>query len=56
MCIRDRYEIDRFNLPKHPSLKDIRHKEIFLDMAREMGWQVVAHDEDVYKRQIISYL
>lgn len=39
------YEIDRFNLPKHPSLKDIRHKEIFLDMAREMGWQVVAHDE-----------
>lgn len=40
------YEVDRFNLPKSPTLKDIRHKQEFLTMATEMGWQVVVHDED----------
>lgn len=40
------YEVDRFNLPKNPTLKEIKHKEEFLAMATEMGWQVVVHDED----------
>lgn len=39
------YEIDRFNIPKSPSLEEIQHKEIFMDMAEELGWQEVTHDE-----------
>ncbi len=39
------YEIDRFNLPAKPTLEEIQHKEIFMDMAAEMGWQEVTHDE-----------
>ncbi len=39
------YEIDRFNLPKKPTLEEIRHKEIFMDMATELGWREVTHDE-----------
>lgn len=41
------YEIDRFNLPKNPTLKEIRHKEEFFSMSSEMGWNVVLHDEDL---------
>ncbi|WP_343209865.1 DUF2812 domain-containing protein [Anaerolentibacter hominis] len=41
------YEVDRFNLPKNPTLQDIRHKEIFLEMAKEMGWEMIAHDEEM---------
>lgn len=41
------YEIDRFNLPKNPTLEEIRHKEIFMDVAQELGWQEVAHDESL---------
>ncbi len=41
------YEIDRFDLPKNPTLKDIRHKQEFLDMAGEMGWSPLLHDEDL---------
>ena len=41
------YDIDRFNLPKKPTLEEIRHKEIFLEMAQEMGWQEVTHDESM---------
>jgi len=40
------YEIDRFNLPKHPTLKEIKHKAEFIDVATEMGWKVIVHDED----------
>ncbi len=39
------YEIDRFNLPKKPTLEEIRHKEIFMDVASELGWSEVTHDE-----------
>lgn len=39
------YEIDRFNLPKKPTLEEIQHKEIFMDMATELGWEEVTHDE-----------
>jgi len=41
------YEVDRFNLPKNPTLKEIRQKEEFLAMAAEMGWSVIVHDEDL---------
>ncbi len=41
------YEIDRFNLPKKPTLIQIRHKQEFLSMAREMGWKIISHDEDL---------
>ncbi len=36
---------DRFNLPKKPTLEEIRSKELFMDMAEEMGWREVTHDE-----------
>jgi len=39
------YEVDRFNLPKKPTLEEIRSKELFMDMAEEMGWSEVTHDE-----------
>lgn len=39
------YEVDRFNLPKKPTLEEIRHKEFFMDMAKELGWKEVTHDE-----------
>lgn len=41
------YEIDRFNLPKKPTLEEIRHKELFMDMATELGWSEVTHDESL---------
>lgn len=39
------YEVYRFNLPARPTLEEIRHKDVFLDMAKELGWQEVTHDE-----------
>jgi len=39
------YDIDRFSLSKKPSLEEIRRKEMFMEMAREMGWREAAHDE-----------
>lgn len=39
------YEVDRFNLPQKPTLEQIRHKELFMEMAEEMGWREVTHDE-----------
>lgn len=41
------YEIDRFNLSKNPTIKDIKHKEEFLSVAGEMGWHIITHDEDL---------
>lgn len=41
------YDIDRFSLPKKPTLEEIRHKETFLEMAQDMGWQEVTHSEDM---------
>ena len=41
------YEVDRFNLPKKPTLEEIRHKEFFMDMAEELGWKEVTHDESL---------
>ncbi len=39
------YDIDRFDLPKKPTLEEIQHKELFMEMAKEMGWKEVTHDE-----------
>ena len=44
---RMQYDIDRFNLPKKPTLEEIQHKEVFLELAKEMGWEEVAHDESL---------
>lgn len=41
------YEIDRFDLPKSPTIKEIREKEQFVSLAQEMGWQEVTHTEDM---------
>lgn len=41
------YEADRFNLPKKPTLEEIRHKEFFMDMADALGWKEVTHDESM---------
>lgn len=41
------YDIERFNLSKRPTLKEIRHKELFWEMAQEMGWREVTHDENL---------
>lgn len=41
------YEIDRFDLSKNPTLEEIQHKETFMDMAQEMGWKEVTHDESM---------
>lgn len=41
------YEIDRFNLPKQPTLEEIQHKEVFMEMAGELGWREVTHDENL---------
>lgn len=41
------YDIERFNLSKKPTLEEIRHKELFQEMAQEMGWREVTHDEDL---------
>lgn len=41
------YDIDRFSLPKKPTLEEIRHKEVFLEMAQELGWHEVTHSEDM---------
>lgn len=41
------YDVDRFNLPAKPTLEEIRHKEVFMELAREMGWQEVTHSEDL---------
>lgn len=39
------YDVDRFSLPKKPGLEEIRRKELFFELAKEMGWQEVTHDE-----------
>ena len=41
------YDVDRFNLSKRPTLEEIRRKEMFLEMARELGWREVTHDESM---------
>lgn len=41
------YEIERFNLSKKPTLQEIQHKEFFMDMAEELGWKEVTHDESM---------
>lgn len=41
------YDVDRFSLPKKPGLEEIRRKELFFELAQEMGWQEVTHDESM---------
>lgn len=41
------YEVDRFNLPKNPTLAEIRSREEFMEVAQEMGWTLIFHDEDL---------
>lgn len=39
------YDVDRFSLSAKPTLEEIRHKEMFLEMAEQMGWKEITHDE-----------
>ena len=39
------YDVDRFDLPKNPTRREIEQKADFLDMAEETGWSLVCHDE-----------
>lgn len=39
------YDIDRLDRPNKTTLEDIKAKEIFTEMASEMGWKEAAHDE-----------
>lgn len=39
------YDVERFDLPKNPTRREIEEKTNMVDMAREMGWEVVCHDE-----------
>ncbi len=39
------YDVDQFRLSKNPTLEEIHRKEIFLEMASELGWREVTHDE-----------
>lgn len=39
------YDIDRFSLPAKPTLEEIHHKEMFLEIAEELGWKEITHDE-----------
>ncbi len=39
------YEIDRFNLPQKPTREEILQKDTFMEIASDMGWQEVTHDE-----------
>lgn len=41
------YDVDRFSLSKKPSLEEIEHKELFWEMAQELGWQEVTHSESM---------
>lgn len=41
------YDVDKFVLSKKPTLEEIRHKEMFLEMAQELGWREVTHSEDM---------
>lgn len=41
------YEIDRFNLPKNPTLSQIHEKDEFLSLAQELNWREVTHDVDM---------
>lgn len=41
------YDMDRFNLPKKPTLEEIRRKEMFMEMADALGWTEVTHSEDL---------
>lgn len=39
------YDVDRFDIPKKPTLEDINSKDIFMEMASDLGWTEVTHDE-----------
>lgn len=39
------YDVSRFDLPKNPTRREIEEKTNLVDIAEEMGWQVVCHDE-----------
>lgn len=41
------YEIERFDLSPEPTLGEIQRKEQFLEMASDMGWEVITWDESL---------
>lgn len=41
------YEIERFNLSSHPTLREIQERKQFLEMAAESGWEVITCDESL---------
>ncbi len=41
------YEVERFNLSSHPTLREINERRQFLEMAEESGWELVTCDESL---------
>ncbi len=41
--MRTVYEVERFDLAKNPSRREIQEKAQFVEMAEEMGWSMVCH-------------
>lgn len=41
------YEVDRFDLKRNPTLSEMMEKKNFIDMANEVGWKEVTHDESL---------
>ncbi|MCD2492302.1 DUF2812 domain-containing protein [Lacrimispora sp. NSJ-141] len=39
------YDVERFDLSKNPTKREIEEKTDLMDMAVEMGWKTVCHDE-----------
>lgn len=42
---RTAYDVERFDLTKNPTRREIQEKAELMDMAREMGWRQVCRDE-----------
>ncbi|MCI8274037.1 MAG: DUF2812 domain-containing protein [Lachnospiraceae bacterium] len=41
------YEVERFDLEKNPTRKEIQEKSDFMDMAVETGWRQICRDESM---------
>ncbi len=42
---RTAYDVERFDLEKNPTRREIQEKSEFMDMAAETGWRLVCRDE-----------
>lgn len=41
------YEIDRFSLSANPKKEELTARQMAFDIAKESGWEVATHDEDM---------